>query len=156
MRTYECGSKESHNSGFCMFLHVSALPYSMGWLWHMHYHHFLRREIKSQATGAKKTSQVPKEEGKSHGSRPGSFKTRVPGHRSAQARPNMPQHAHMSGSTEEPGWQRVTKKQAEPCFQMSYILAPNKEMLTPLLQFCLRAHKFCLRHSLTRGPWLNV
>ena len=28
---------------------------------------------------------------------------------------------------------------------MSYILAPNKEMLTPLLTFCLCAHRFCLR-----------
>ena len=52
------------------------------------------------------------------------------------------------------------------------ILAPNKEMLTPLLTFCLRAHRFCLRaylflrgayaglrapqfclrHTLTKGP----
>ena len=59
---------------------------------------------------------------------------------------------------------------------MSYILAPNKEMLTPLLTFCLRAHRFCLRaylvlrgayaglrapqfclcHTLTRGPLLNM
>ena len=28
-------------------------------------------------------------------------------------------------------------------------------MLTQLLPFCLRAHKFCLRHSLTRGPCLT-
>jgi len=61
-------------------------------------------------------------------------------------------------------------------FQMSYMLAPNKEMLTPLLTFCLCAHRFCLRahlvlpgayavlrwpqfclcHTLTRGPFLNM
>ena len=59
---------------------------------------------------------------------------------------------------------------------MSYILAPNKEMLTPLLTSCLRTHRFCLRaylvlrgayaglrapqfclrHSLTRSPLLNM
>ena len=39
---------------------------------------------------------------------------------------------------------------------MSYILAPNKEMLTPLLTFCLRAHRFCLGHTHTRGPLLNA
>ena len=144
----------NHNSGFCMFLHVSALPYSMGWRWHTHDHSLETRNQKP-SHGCQEDSQVPREGGKSHGNRPGSFKTRVPEHRSAQARPNMPQHAHMPGSKEEPGWQRVTKKQAEPCFQMSYILAPNKEMLTPLLPFCLRAHKFCLRHSLTRGPCLT-
>jgi hypothetical protein len=33
-------------------------------------------------------------------------------------------------------------------FYMSYILAPNKEMLMPLLTFCLRAHRFCLRSYL--------
>jgi hypothetical protein len=53
---------------------------------------------------------------------------------------------------------------------------PNKEMLTPLLTFCLRAQvlclraylflrgayaglhapQFCLRHTLTRGPLLNM
>ena len=59
---------------------------------------------------------------------------------------------------------------------MSHILAPNKEMLAPLLKSCLRAHRFCLcaylvlrgayaglrapqfclRHTLTRGPLLNM
>ena len=29
---------------------------------------------------------------------------------------------------------------------MSYILAPNKEMLTPLLTFCLRAPGFAYAH----------
>ena len=40
---------------------------------------------------------------------------------------------------------------------MSYILAPNKEMLTPLLTFCLPAHKFCLRAYLVlRGAYTGL
>ena len=83
-----------------------------------------------------------------------------------------------------PGWLRIWQL-ANPkyfsiimwaMFWMPYILAPNKEMLTPLLTFCLRAHRFCLgaylvvrgayaglrapqfclRHTLTRGSLLNM
>jgi hypothetical protein len=40
---------------------------------------------------------------------------------------------------------------------MSYILAPNKEMLTPLLTSCLRAHRFCLRAYLVlRGAYAGL
>ena len=71
----------------------------------MHYHHFLRREIKSQATGAKKTSQVPKEEGKSHGSRRALSRLvrKVQNLVRTKICPSAPQHVHMPGGKEEPG-----------------------------------------------------